>query len=64
MFLVVKSSSTSRKFSKEPHDIMKELRLLSFARHPNVCAQYLNLLAPRESSIVSLDCLDNGQLSR
>jgi hypothetical protein len=35
--LAVKSSSTLRKFAKEPHDIVKELRLLSLAQHPNVC---------------------------
>jgi hypothetical protein len=41
--LVVKSSSTLRKFAKEPHDIMKELRLLASVEHPNVCAHYLDL---------------------
>jgi len=34
--IVIKSSSTFRKFSKEPHDIEKELRLLASIQHPNV----------------------------
>lgn len=33
---VVKSATTQRKFSREPHDIVKELRLLSTMMHPNV----------------------------
>src|SRR6266540_2246222 len=34
--IAIKSSSTFRKFSKEPHDIEKELRLLASIQHPNV----------------------------
>ncbi|KJA28379.1 hypothetical protein HYPSUDRAFT_33746 [Hypholoma sublateritium FD-334 SS-4] len=33
---VVKSATTQRKFSREPHDIVKELRLLSTMMHPNI----------------------------
>ncbi|KAF9535623.1 kinase-like domain-containing protein, partial [Crepidotus variabilis] len=35
-WVVVKSSTTSRKFAKEPHDIMKECRLLSSLAHCHV----------------------------
>ncbi|KAF5312234.1 hypothetical protein D9619_002503 [Psilocybe cf. subviscida] len=35
-WVVVKSSSTLRKFTREPHDIVKELRLLSCMMHPNI----------------------------
>lgn len=36
-WLVVKTATIVRKFSKEPHDIVKELRILSSISHPNVC---------------------------
>ncbi|KAF8167273.1 kinase-like domain-containing protein [Crassisporium funariophilum] len=35
-WVVVKSASTERKFAPEPHDILKELRLLSDMLHPNI----------------------------
>lgn len=35
-WVVVKSSSTVRKFAREPHDIIKELRLLESISHENV----------------------------
>ncbi|KAJ3508273.1 hypothetical protein NLJ89_g5848 [Agrocybe chaxingu] len=35
-WVVVKSASTVRKFAREPHDIVKELRLLSSLAHPNI----------------------------
>ncbi|KAF9561613.1 kinase-like protein [Agrocybe pediades] len=35
-WIVVKSATTLRKFSREPHDIVKELRLLSSMLHPNI----------------------------
>jgi hypothetical protein len=34
--VAVKSASLRRKFSAEPHDIIKELRILSAVSHPNV----------------------------
>ena len=36
-WLAAKSATIVRKFSKEPHDIKKELRILSSISHPNVC---------------------------
>lgn len=36
-WIVVKSASIVRKFSREPHDIRKELRLMSGLSHRNVC---------------------------
>lgn len=41
--VVVKSSSTLRKFAKEPHDIVKESRLLSSIRHSNVRSDLFHL---------------------
>ncbi|KAK7063608.1 hypothetical protein R3P38DRAFT_2819409, partial [Favolaschia claudopus] len=35
-WIVAKSATARRKFSKEPHDIVKELRLLSNLTHANV----------------------------
>ncbi|PPQ89974.1 hypothetical protein CVT25_009614 [Psilocybe cyanescens] len=35
-WIVVKSATTLRKFTKEPHDIVKELRLLSSMTHANI----------------------------
>ncbi|KAF8971793.1 kinase-like domain-containing protein [Flammula alnicola] len=35
-WVVVKSATTLRKFAREPHDIVKELRLLSSMIHPNI----------------------------
>ncbi|KAH9486068.1 Cyclin-dependent kinase 2 [Psilocybe cubensis] len=35
-WIVVKSATTLRKFAREPHDIVKELRLLSSIIHPNI----------------------------
>ncbi|KAF8808202.1 kinase-like protein [Phlegmacium glaucopus] len=35
-WIAVKTASTLRKFTREPHDILKELRLLSEISHPNV----------------------------
>ena len=35
-WIAVKTSSTSRKFSKQPHDVVKEVRLLSSLSHVNV----------------------------
>ncbi|KAF8899367.1 kinase-like domain-containing protein, partial [Infundibulicybe gibba] len=35
-WVVVKTSTTRRKFSKEPHDIIKELRILSRVSHINI----------------------------
>ncbi|TFK70066.1 kinase-like protein [Pluteus cervinus] len=35
-WLVVKSATTYRKFSKEPHDIVKEARVLQKINHPNI----------------------------
>ncbi|TRM70577.1 kinase-like domain-containing protein [Schizophyllum amplum] len=34
--LAVKSSTLHKRFAKEPHDILKELRILSVLSHPNV----------------------------
>ncbi|KAG6853180.1 hypothetical protein C0991_006320 [Blastosporella zonata] len=34
-WVVVKSSTTARRFAKEPHDIIKELRVLQGLDHPN-----------------------------
>lgn len=34
--VVVKTATTKKKFSKEPHDILKELRIVSSLRHVNV----------------------------
>jgi hypothetical protein len=41
--VVVKSSSTLRKFAREPHDIIKESRLLSSIRHINVRSDLFHL---------------------
>ena len=41
----VKSASILRRFTREPHDILKELRLLSDISHPNVCALFIYKLA-------------------
>ncbi|KAG6811090.1 hypothetical protein H0H92_009016 [Tricholoma furcatifolium] len=35
-WVIVKSAPTSRKSSKEPHDIVKELRILEDLAHPNI----------------------------
>ncbi|KAF8079238.1 CMGC/CDK protein kinase [Lyophyllum atratum] len=35
-WVIVKSATVVRKFSKEPHDILKELRILSTLSHPNI----------------------------
>jgi serine/threonine protein kinase len=35
-WIVLKTATVRRKFSKEPHDIIKELRILSSLSHPNV----------------------------
>ncbi|TFK42174.1 kinase-like domain-containing protein [Crucibulum laeve] len=35
-WIVVKTATTYKKFSKEPHDILKELRILSQLEHPNI----------------------------
>ncbi|GLB43652.1 putative RNA polymerase II CTD heptapeptide repeat kinase activity [Lyophyllum shimeji] len=43
-WVAVKSATVARKFSKEPHDIAKELRLLSALSHPNI----INILADSE----------------
>lgn len=49
-WIAVKSASTLRKFTREPHDILKELRLLSDISHPNVCRPaYLNGNTDRNS---------------
>jgi hypothetical protein len=36
-WLAVKTASIRRTFTKEPHDIIKENRVLSTLRHQNVC---------------------------
>lgn len=35
--LAIKTASTLREYSGQPHDIRKELRILSSLSHPNVC---------------------------
>lgn len=35
--IAIKSASTQPHFSKQPHDILKELRLLTELSHVNVC---------------------------
>ncbi|KAF5385076.1 hypothetical protein D9615_000993 [Tricholomella constricta] len=45
-WVVVKSATVVRKFSKEPHDIAKELRILSNLSHPNI----INVLSHTEDA--------------
>ena len=36
-WVAVKTSSTNHRFSRQPHDVVKEVRLLSSVSHENVC---------------------------
>lgn len=47
-FVAVKTSTTSH--AKEPHDIIKEVRLLASLSHPNVCYIVLACLHPTHLS--------------
>jgi hypothetical protein len=38
--LAVKSGSSAREYTPEPHDIVKEARILSHLDHPNVSRRY------------------------
>jgi cyclin-dependent kinase 8/11 len=46
IWVAVKAATVNHRFSKEPHDIKKEVRILSGLSHENVCfhiSQYLPL---------------------
>ncbi|KAF9479406.1 kinase-like protein [Pholiota conissans] len=52
-WIVVKSATTLRKFAREPHDIVKELRLLSSMIHPNI-VYLLGSFRDDEQSLLSI----------
>lgn len=58
--VAVKSSSTLRKFSREPHDIIKESRLLSSIQHPNVSSDLFHLLLDKKK-MIPIDRVRNRQ---
>ncbi|KAF9078777.1 kinase-like domain-containing protein [Rhodocollybia butyracea] len=50
-FVVVKSSTTKKKWAKEPHDIIKECRILQRLSHPNIILVFDSLLDRSESTM-------------
>ncbi|KAJ7157323.1 CMGC/CDK protein kinase [Mycena filopes] len=50
-WIVAKSATTRKKFSKEPHDIVKELRLLSKLSHANVVSVLSHFKDPDASML-------------